>query len=108
MTEMEKNKDISTNLKSKKIKSFLNSNFDNLNENTRHKVYICLKLFLKGSKNINEFYQYLDKQGLLEGIVISPTRSRSFTPEDTIEEELKEYIRNKIPEISKAVENKND
>lgn len=95
----------STNFLSKKIKSFINSKYDGLDENKRDIVDLNLKLFLSGSKNINELYNSFEKEGLMEGIIIPTSRSRSFTPSDTetVENELIEYIRNKIPEISKIV-----
>lgn len=100
---------VSINLQSKKIKSFLNSNYIDLDQNRRDNVYSELQLFFNGSRNMNEFYQYLDNEGLLDGVNILTSRSRSFTPSDTVEKELREYIRNKIPEISKTVDQeKND
>lgn len=104
MGEEGKNIDMSINLQSKKIKSFLNTNYIDLDQNKRDNVYSELKLFFNGRKNINEFYLYLNNEGLLEDVNVLPSRTRSFSPSDTIEKELREYIRNKIPEISKTVD----
>jgi hypothetical protein len=70
--------------------------FESLSKEKKEKVKVILKKYVNGEIEINEAYKYFVEERLI--------LSSRFKPEDFTainDKELKNYIKNKIPNISK-------